>query len=222
MNAGKYDRSNTMNEIKTSTVPINEENLVHRLLEVIENEIIPLTKEGVRKGNKVFGAALLRKSDLSTILAATNNESENPLWHGEIQAIKSYYDTVAVSDEFRVEPKDQIFLSTHEPCTMCASAIAWAGYDNFHYLFSHEESRDSFTIGHDLNILKEVFLHEPGGYARTNSYWTAHSIIDIANRCEPALSNKFANRIRHIRSVYAQMSEVYQTGKDQVQNIQLK
>ena len=57
-----------------------EPGLIDRLLGVIEHEIVPQTREGVRRGNKVFGAALLRKSDFSTVLAATNNETQNPLW----------------------------------------------------------------------------------------------------------------------------------------------
>ena len=56
--------------------------LAERLLEVIETDILPLTTAGVAAGNKIFGAALLRKSDHSTLLAETNNELENPLWHG--------------------------------------------------------------------------------------------------------------------------------------------
>ena len=36
-----------------------------RLLEVIDDDILPLTERGVANGNKVFGAAILRKSDLS-------------------------------------------------------------------------------------------------------------------------------------------------------------
>ena len=49
-----------------------------RLLEVIENDIVPLTRSGVASGNKIFGAAILRKSDLSVVIAATNNETANP------------------------------------------------------------------------------------------------------------------------------------------------
>ena len=70
-----------------------------------------------------FGAAMLRKSDLSTILAATNEEIENPLWHGEVNAIKKYYEMVNADESKRVDPKDVIFLATHEPCPLCASAI---------------------------------------------------------------------------------------------------
>ena len=37
--------------------------LAPRLLEVMEKDIIPLTRQGVAAGNKVFGAAVLRKSE---------------------------------------------------------------------------------------------------------------------------------------------------------------
>ena len=66
--------------------------LVARLLDVMENDILPLTEAGVAAGNKVFGAAILRKSDLSLVLAETNNEMENPLWHGEVHALKRFYE----------------------------------------------------------------------------------------------------------------------------------
>ena len=63
--------------------------MVDRLLQGTQDEIVPLTRQGVERGNKLFGAAILRKSDLSLVLAATNHETENPLWHGEVQTIKS-------------------------------------------------------------------------------------------------------------------------------------
>ncbi len=97
---------------------------VNRLLDVIEHEICPLTETGVAAGNKVFGAAILNKSDWSTVLAATNNETENPLWHGEMHAIKKLYE---LSPARRPAPKDCIFVATHEPCSLCLSAIAWGG-----------------------------------------------------------------------------------------------
>ena len=58
---------------------------------------------------------------------------------------------------------------------MCMSAITWAGFDNYFYFFSHEDSRDSFAIPHDLKIMKELYGLEPGGYRRKNAFFTARS-----------------------------------------------
>ena len=95
------------------------------------------------------------------MLAETNNETENPLWHGEVHCLKRFYE---MPEADRPDSQDCLFLATHEPCSLCLSAITWAGFDNFYYLFSHEDSRDGFAIPHDLRILKEVFTLEPGGY----------------------------------------------------------
>jgi tRNA(Arg) A34 adenosine deaminase TadA len=197
-------------------------NLIDRLLAVIEAEIIPLTQEGVRKGNKVFGAAMLKKSDLSTIIAGTNHETENPLWHGEIYTINQYYEMVNRDESRRVDPKNVIFFATHEPCTLCSSAITWGGYDNFYYLFSHEDSRDAFNIGHDLKILKEVFKHDPGGYERRNAYWTAYSVVDLINNCDAKTRDGFLERVGKIKQIYAEMSDIYQRNKGEARNIPLK
>ena len=196
--------------------------LIDRLLTVMEKEIIPLTKEGVRSGNKIFGAAMLKKSDLSTIIAGTNHETENPLWHREIYTIKQYYEMVNKDESKRVDPKNVIFFATHEPCTLCSSAITWGGYDNFYYLFSHEDSRDSFNIGHDLKILKEVFKHEPGGYARQNIYWTAYSVVDLINNCEEKTKAGFLERVDTLNKIYDEMSDIYQANKGEAKNIPLK
>ena len=65
---------------------------IDRLLTVVEKEIVPLTQQGVRKGNKLFGGAVLKKSDFSTVVAVTNSETGNPLMHGEITAIHAFYE----------------------------------------------------------------------------------------------------------------------------------
>ena len=89
---------------------MSDNSIAARLLNVVEHDILPLTRRGVAAGNKVFGAAILRKSDLSLVVAETNNELENPLWHGEVHTLKRFY-------ELGEKPatKDLIFLSTHEP-----------------------------------------------------------------------------------------------------------
>jgi tRNA(Arg) A34 adenosine deaminase TadA len=157
------------------------EQLVARLLDVIDQEIVPLTGEAVRSGNKIFGAAILKKADSSLVVAGTNHELDSPLWHGEISAIKNLY---SLPVEHRPQPKDCVFLSTHEPCSLCLSAITWAGFDNFYYLFTHQDSRDSFDIPHDLRILDEVFGCPQGSYNRSNAYWESHAISEVLDRCE--------------------------------------
>ncbi|MDO6965687.1 deaminase [Rhizobium alvei] len=183
--------------------------LLSRLLSVMENDILPLTTRGVAAGNKVFGAALLRKSDLSLVIAETNNELENPLWHGEVHALKRFYELGE-----RPDTRDLIFLSTHEPCTMCMSAITWAGFDNFFYFFSHEDSRDAFAIPHDLKILKEVFGLEPGGYRRNNAFWHSAWIADLLATTTAEERAGFAARIEAIKAQYAELSNLYQSSKD--------
>ncbi|NTJ42331.1 nucleoside deaminase [Agrobacterium larrymoorei] len=187
---------------------MTERTIARRLLEVIEKNILPLTTLGVSKGNKVFGAAILRKSDLSLVIAETNNELENPLWHGEVHTLKQFY-------ELKDKPntKDLIFLSTHEPCTMCMSAITWAGFDNFYSFFSHEDSRDAFAIPHDLKILKEVFGLEPGGYRRSNSFWNSFFISELVETEDDPLKTELVQQTARIKAIYNDLSSSYQSSK---------
>ena len=184
--------------------------LLDRLLDVIEKDIAPLTAAGVARGNKLFGAAILRKSDLSLVLAETNNEIENPLWHGEMHTLKRFYEMPKAD---RPPTKDCLFLSTHEPCSLCLSAITWTGFDNFYYLFSHEDSRDSFAIPHDLKILKEVFTLDPGGYRAENAFWTSHALRRMADTLPPAQRAVAGERIAAIAAVYDGLSATYQKAK---------
>lgn len=183
---------------------------IDRLLDVVERDILPATARAVAVGNKVFGAALLTKSDLSLVLAETNNETENPLWHGEMHALKRFYERPAAG---RPATRDLVFLSTHEPCSLCLSAITWAGFDNFWYLFSHEDSRDAFAIPHDLKILQEVFGLEDGRYRAENAFWTARNLVAEIAALPPAEAAARQARVERIKKDYARLSAVYQAGK---------
>lgn len=184
--------------------------LVARILDVIEHDIVPKTEAGVARGNKLFGAAILRKSDLSVVIAETNNELENPLWHGEIHALKRFYE---LPKGERPDTRDCIFVATHEPCSLCLSAITWTGFDNFYYLFSHEDSRDAFAIPHDLRILKEVFTLDPGGYNAENAFWKAHSLRRLIEGLPGEERQQLRQRVAEIARRYDELSAAYQASK---------
>lgn len=184
----------------------SNETLAERLLQTIESDILPLTKRGVAAGNKIFGAALLRKDTLDTYLAETNNEIENPLWHGEMHALKRYYE---IPPDQRLPASELLFLSTHEPCSLCLSAITWCGFDNFYYFFSYQDSRDEFAIPHDLKILKEVFGQE--SYRTQNEFWNSHSVYDLI--AENDKSGSLLAQATEIKKQYAALSSDYQKSK---------
>jgi tRNA(Arg) A34 adenosine deaminase TadA len=64
---------------------------VDRMLTVLREDVLPLTQQGVREGNKVFGAAVLRKASLELVIAGPNEEARNPLLHGEISCLNRYW-----------------------------------------------------------------------------------------------------------------------------------
>ncbi len=188
--------------------------LAAKLLNVIESDILPLTEAGVSAGNKIFGAALLHKDSLDTVVAETNNEIENPLWHGEMHALKRFYE---IPEAQRPDTRDLLFLSTHEPCSLCLSAITWCGFDNFYYFFSYQDSRDAFAIPHDLKILKEVFGRED--YQQNNEFWTSHSISSLIQSTDN--KNDLQLQADNITGRYAELSETYQADKSE-NNIPLR
>ena len=188
-----------------------------RLLDVIEHDIAPLTATGVAAGNKLFGAAILRRTDLSVVVAETNNEIENPLWHGEIHAIKRFYELPA---ERRPSPAECWFLATHEPCSLCLSGITWSGFTEFGYLFSHTDSAESFAIPYDIAILNAVYAvpdpdrEAPAAgrdlYNRVNDYFTSHDLAALIRESgEPAL----AERVARLQTTYDGLSAAHQAGK---------
>ena len=52
------------------------EQILAALLQAVERDIVPLTRDGVASGSKVFGAAILSSKTLEPPTVATNNERE--------------------------------------------------------------------------------------------------------------------------------------------------
>ena len=181
-----------------------------RVLYVLEKKVVPKTMQGVRAGNKLFGAAILNKSDLSIVLTATNTETGNPLMHGEVTAIFSFYN---IPKDRRPSPKETIFIATHEPCPLCLSSITWGGWDNFFYLFTYEDSRDAYGIPHDIVMLDEIFRCPDGTYSEKNKFWSSWSLRDLIEDTTPEQQVAFNKRIEALKQRYAEMSDIYQKAK---------
>ena len=180
------------------------------LLLKILDEIIPATRKSIIKGNKIFGAAIINKINYETVTIGTNNEIANPLYHGEISAINNYF---ASKNSKNIKTSDCIFLSTHEPCSLCLSAITWSGFNNFYYFFPYSETKNKFDIPHDLKILNEVFNIKKGHYKKSNFYWKSHSILDEISNLRNIDIYNFQNKITDIYSEYKKLSNLYQKNK---------
>ena len=185
--------------------------LLNKFSDIFKNDILPLTVKGVNSGNKIFGAAILNKNDYSLVVAETNNETENPIWHGEIHTLKKFYE---LDSNTRPNEKNCIFLSSHEPCSLCLSAITFSGFNNFYYLFPYESTTGEFNIPHDLNILKEVFNISDGNYNRQNSYWKSFSINDLIDKLDKSKRISFTDSFNNIKNIYFDLSAKYQKTKE--------
>ena len=177
------------------------------ILDIIIDTLIPETKIAVEKGNKIFGAFVVKKSDLSFVITGTNNEITNPLYHGEISALFNFFKSK------NLNPKDYYFISSHEPCSLCLSAITWSGFDNFYYYFSYKETDSTFRIPRDLNILQEVFKIKDGEYSKNNSYWKSFSIIDQIKENKDVNNHNLTEKIDKIKLLYSDLSIQYQNAK---------
>ena len=180
----------------------------NKILDIFLNNLIPETKISVSKGNKIFGAFVLNKTDLSLVVTGVNNEIENPIYHGEISTIINFFKLR------NLNPKDYLFISSHEPCSLCLSAITWSGFDNFYYLFHYEETESTFNIPYDLKILKEVFKIDKGQYSKNNTFWQSYSIIEEIKKLQNAENDKLLAKIKEINKLYEDISNNYQSAKN--------
>lgn len=212
--------------MSTTDTTLAPEKLVAQLLSTIENGIIPLTQKGVSSGSKLFGAAILSRKDLTPYTLATNNERISPLLHGEINCIQQFCTVDFPDPSTRPHPaNDCIFLATHEPCSLCLSGITWAGFNEFYYLFTYEDSRDLFGIPYDIDILQEVFRVKAEGeseeqlqrrqlYNRKNKFFTAKSFEDVVNEVsDPSERERLQGEIKRVKELYDSLSQTYQEGK---------
>jgi tRNA(Arg) A34 adenosine deaminase TadA len=160
-----------------------------RLLHVIRNDIYPLTERLVAEGNNLFGAAVLAGPDLEVVVAGSNRREEDPTLHGETATIHAFYRLPN-----RPDPGETVFLSTHQPCPMCAAALAWCGFKEIRYLFDYRETAEDFAMPGDLAILEELFGAQ--ALRHENSFFRMVPIRELAEK-----SPRRGSLLREIESI---------------------
>jgi tRNA(Arg) A34 adenosine deaminase TadA len=144
-----------------------------KMLKIIENDIIPLTENGVATGSKMFGAAIMNP-DYTCLHPDTNTESACPTFHAEVKCIVSWAEKTPAKDRGPVA-QSTIFLATHEPCMMCISSILWGGWNKCWYFFGYENTAEQ-GIPHDINTMHELW--GVNTYRKQNKYLSTSSIME--------------------------------------------
>jgi tRNA(Arg) A34 adenosine deaminase TadA len=75
-----------------------------------------------------FGAVIVRQSTGEIMAKGYNRSSNNPTFHGEMDAINHCATTHPQLDWTELD-----LYTTAEPCPMCQSAIVWAGIANVYF-----------------------------------------------------------------------------------------
>ncbi len=75
-----------------------------------------------------FGAVIVRAATGECVASGANRASENPVYHGEIDAINR-----CSAAHPGIDWTELALYTTAEPCPMCQSAIAWAGISSVYY-----------------------------------------------------------------------------------------
>lgn len=125
---------------------------IEAIIGAIRKDLLPLTEKGVSEGGHVFGGLVLDGRTLRTVAVGTNRRQVNPIYHGEIDTLQEFF---KLKD--RPAPEDCIFVASHEPCSMCISAISWAGFREVWVLFDSADMSKDFEMPVDLLMYRELF-----------------------------------------------------------------
>lgn len=174
-------------------------NRTERMLLVIRDEVFPFTKKEVAGGNHVFGGAVLRADTLETVVVGSNNRIENPLFHGEVDTLNRFFRLPS-----RPPSAELLFIATHDPCPMCAAAIAWAGFREVWTLFDYEDVEKSFDMPVDLTMYREVFGVD--GVRPSNAFFDKKSLKSAA-ASDPE-SRRLLSLIGEIDQLYGSLQAV--------------
>jgi tRNA(Arg) A34 adenosine deaminase TadA len=111
------------------------------MLEVMRNEVLPLVESVAIMGNALSGGVVMRQDTLTSVIVGADYQIENPVIHGEMDVINRFF-------KLPVHPpaEELLIMVTHEPCPMCATAIALAGFKELWVLFPSDDPAVPGTV----------------------------------------------------------------------------
>ena len=194
-----------------SSPPGSPASLLPAILSLTETKIVPLLHESGKAGNLPFGAAVLTQADLHSVTVAANNGRCSPLLHGETNCIRQFFE---IDEDTRPETSSCIFFATHEPCSLCLSAIAWTAFPLVYYLFTYKETQDQLGIPAGVDILEEVFrvpapcdtkesLQDRPLYNKQNRLFTARPVSELVEEIKDETErNRARAEVERIKSLW--------------------
>ncbi|KXX74116.1 Cytosine deaminase [Madurella mycetomatis] len=181
------------------------------ILKMIDDRLIPITRDSFTKGGAPFGGAVINGSNLEAVAVSVNDWRECPIYHGETNCIRHFYQ---LPPEKRPEPKTCVFFASHEPCSLCLSGFAWTGFPLIYYLFTYEETDELLGVSGDIEIIQEVFrVRAPGDtdetlaarplYNKQNKYFSVRSIDELIEQVKDGEEReKFKQKFQAVRDTY--------------------
>jgi len=95
-------------------------------------------EEGRKNPYYPFGAVIVRPQTGEVLARGVNNSRENPILHGEIACMNDY-----VRGHGNQGWTPLVLYTTGEPCSMCMSALVWAGIGGVVFASSIEGIRNA-------------------------------------------------------------------------------
>ncbi|CAJ1933037.1 unnamed protein product [Cylindrotheca closterium] len=182
---------------------------IRQMYKVIEDEVLPKTRKGVKEGNKVFGAAIL-SPELQCKFCETNAETDCPIFHGEVHCIYQWSKATPPAERGPMA-QSSIFLSTHEPCCMCISSILWAGFPVVYYFFPYSVT-SAQGIPHDIKTMHELWGVTT--YRKQNAYLSTACLMDlVAALPDGADKTELVATQDRLLKAYDEMANYYHTEK---------
>src|SRR5262245_58370925 len=172
--------------------------LPERMLTVLREDILPMTQAGVREGNKVFGAAVLRKASLELVVAGTNEEARNSLLHGEISCLNHSW---SLPGESRPTPTDCLFSRATSRARCVFSAIAWIVFDNF-TTCSHTNTQGTHSRFRTISPSSPSSAAAhclDGAYASAHRCWNSYYLADLVGQVSQDERAKWQPQIVDLR-----------------------